>query len=438
MITAQELFERRAKVAVVGLGYVGLPLAAAFSRHLEVIGFDISTRKVDELRSGVDSTGELTAAELAAARIDYHTDPLCLQQARFLVVTVPTPLAADKNPDLSPLIAASTGIGRHLQAGSIVVYESTVYPGVTEEICVPILERESGLKCGSDFTVGYSPERINPGDKVHTVDKIVKVVSGSDAATLDVVAQIYGTVVTAGIHRAASIRIAEAAKVIENTQRDLNIALMNELALIFDRLGIPTREVLEAAGTKWNFLKFTPGLVGGHCIGVDPYYLTYKAEMIGYLPQVILAGRRINDGMGKFIAETTVKKLIQADKAVKGSRVLVLGLTFKENVPDIRNSRVVDILAELESYGVEPLVHDPLADALETRHEYQVELVELEGLAPVDAVVYAVAHDAYRSFTPADFRRLCGNATGHGVVIDVKAQLDRAAIEREGLVYWAL
>ena len=438
MITAQELFARRAKVAVVGLGYVGLPLAAAFSRHLDVIGFDISTRKVDELRSGVDSTGELTASELAAARIDYHTDPLCLQQARFLVVTVPTPLAADKNPDLSPLIAASTGIGRHLQAGSIVVYESTVYPGVTEEICVPILERESGLKCGSDFTVGYSPERINPGDKVHTVDKIVKVVSGSDAATLDVVAQIYGTQVTAGIHRAASIRIAEAAKVIENTQRDLNIALMNELALIFDRLGIPTREVLEAAGTKWNFLKFTPGLVGGHCIGVDPYYLTYKAEMIGYLPQVILAGRRINDGMGKFIAETTVKKLIQADKAVKGSRVLVLGLTFKENVPDIRNSRVVDILAELESYGVEPLVHDPLADAAETRHEYQVELVELEGLAPVDAVVYAVAHDAYRSFTPADFRRLCGNGNGHGVVIDVKAQLDRAAIEREGLVYWAL
>jgi len=438
MITAQELFERRAKIAVVGLGYVGLPLAAAFSHHMEVIGFDISARKIDELRAGVDSTGELTAVELAQARIDYHTDPLCLQLARFLVVTVPTPLAADKNPDLSPLIAASTGIGRHLQAGSIVVYESTVYPGVTEEVCVPILERESGLKCGRDFTVGYSPERINPGDKVHTVDRIVKVVSGSDAATLEVVAQVYGKVIAAGIHRASSIRVAEAAKVIENTQRDLNIALMNELALIFDRLGISTREVLEAAGTKWNFLKFTPGLVGGHCIGVDPYYLTYKAEMIGYLPQVILAGRRINDGMGKFIAETTVKKLIHADKAVKGSRVLVLGLTFKENVPDIRNSRVVDILAELESYGVEPLVHDPLADATETRHEYQVELVGLEGLAPVDAVVYAVAHDAYRPFTPADFRRLCGNGNGRGVVIDVKAQLDRAAIEREGLVYWAL
>jgi UDP-N-acetyl-D-galactosamine dehydrogenase len=438
VVTAQELFEGRAAVAVVGLGYVGLPLAAAFSRHMPVIGFDISTRKIDELRSGHDSTGELSAAELASATIEYSTDPACLGRARFVVVTVPTPLAADKNPDLDPLIAASLTIGRHLQAGSIVVYESTVYPGVTEEVCVPLLERESGLRYGSDFTVGYSPERINPGDKVHTVDKIVKVVSGSDAATLDTVAAVYGKVVTAGIHRASSIRVAEAAKVIENTQRDLNIALMNELALIFDRLGIATREVLAAAGTKWNFDKFTPGLVGGHCIGVDPYYLTYKAEMIGYLPQVILAGRRINDGMGKFIAETTVKKLIQADKAVKGSRVLVLGLTFKENVPDIRNSRVVDILAELASYGVAPLVHDPLADAAEAHHEYGIELVALDGLAAVDAVIYAVAHDAYKAFTADDFGRICTNGHGRGVIIDVKSQLDRAAIEREGLLYWAL
>jgi UDP-N-acetyl-D-glucosamine/UDP-N-acetyl-D-galactosamine dehydrogenase len=438
MITAQELFEGRAAVAVVGLGYVGLPLAAAFSRYMPVIGFDISTRKIEELRAGHDNTGELSAAELASARIEYSTDPACLARARFVVVTVPTPLAVDKNPDLSPLIAASLAIGRHLQPGSIVVYESTVYPGVTEEVCVPLLERESGLRYGSEFTVGYSPERINPGDKVHTVDKIVKVVSGSDAATLEVVAQVYGKVVTAGIHRAASIKVAEAAKVIENTQRDLNIALMNELALIFDRLGIATREVLAAAGTKWNFLKFTPGLVGGHCIGVDPYYLTYKAEMIGYLPQVILAGRRINDGMGKFIAETTVKKLIQADKAVKGSRVLVLGLTFKENVPDIRNSRVVDILVELASYGVAPLVHDPLADAAEAHHEYGVELVPLDGLGAVDAVIYAVAHDAYTAFTPGDFGRFCANGHGRGVIIDVKSQLDRAAIEREGLLYWAL
>jgi len=438
MVTAQQLFDRRAKVAVVGLGYVGLPLAAALSACFDVIGFDISGKKISELRSGQDSTGELSAQELAAARIDYQTDPACLQQAGFLIVTVPTPLAIDKTPDLGPLVAASTGIGRYLQPGSIVVYESTVYPGVTEEVCVPILARESGLHYGVDFTVGYSPERINPGDKVHTVDKIVKVVSGSDAATLETVAQVYGKVVTAGIHRASSIRVAEAAKVIENTQRDLNIALMNELALIFDRLDIPTREVLEAAGSKWNFLKFTPGLVGGHCIGVDPYYLTYKADLIGYHPQVILAGRRINDGMGKFIAETTVKKLIQADKAVKGSRVLVLGLTFKENVPDIRNSRVVDILAELKSYGIEPLVHDPLADADETRHEYGLELISLVGLEPVDAVIYAVAHNAFKRFTPADFRRMCGNGNSHGVVIDVKAQLDRAAVEGVGLLYWAL
>lgn len=436
IITAQDIFTGHAKIAVVGLGYVGLPLAAAFSKHVEVLGFDISAKKVAELRAGCDSTGELSADELAAARIRYSTDPASLREARFLIVTVPTPLAADKTPDLGPVISASKCIGRQLQQGSIVVFESTVYPGVTEEVCVPILEGESGLRFGIDFTVGYSPERINPGDKVHTVDKIVKVVSGSDAATLEIVAQVYGKVVTAGIHRAPSVRVAEAAKVIENTQRDLNIALMNELALIFDRLGIPTRDVLEAAGTKWNFLRFTPGLVGGHCIGVDPYYLTYKAETIGYHPQVILAGRRINDGMGKFIAETTVKKLIQADRAVKGSRVLVLGLTFKENVPDIRNTRVVDILAELTTYGIEPLVHDPLADVAEARHEYGLELTPLEGLAAVDAVIFAVAHDAYKTFSPADFARLCGS--GGGVVIDVKSQLDRAAIEGAGLVYWAL
>jgi UDP-N-acetyl-D-galactosamine dehydrogenase len=438
MVTVQELLDRRARVAIVGLGYVGLPLAAALSDRFAVTGLDISQKKIDELRTGLDSTGELTPEQLAAACIDYHTDPACLAQARFLIVTVPTPLAVDKTPDLGPLRAASAAIGRNLRCGSIVVYESTVYPGVTEEVCVPILERESGLSYGVDFTVGYSPERINPGDKVHTVDKIVKVVSGSDAATLNVVAEVYGAVVHAGIHRASSIRVAEAAKVIENTQRDLNIALMNELALIFDRLGIPTREVLAAAGTKWNFLSFTPGLVGGHCIGVDPYYLTYKADLIGYHPQVILAGRRINDGMGKFIAETTVKKLIEADKAVKGSRVLVLGLTFKEDVPDIRNSRVVDILAELKSYGIEPLVNDPLADAAETRHEYGLELTPLDGLAPVDAVICAVAHNAFRRLSPADFRRLCDNGHGRGVIIDVKGQYERAAIEQAGLIYWAL
>lgn len=438
MVTYTDLRNRKAKLAVVGLGYVGLPLAAAFGRVAEVIGFDISTKKIDELKRGVDTTGELTAADLAATCIDYTLDPARLREAAFLIVTVPTPIDDHKKPDLRPVEAATRSIGRHLARGSIVVYESTVYPGVTEEICVPILEAESGLKCGRDFKVGYSPERINPGDKVHTVDKIVKVVSGQDAETLETVAAFYEMVVTAGVHRASSIRVAEAAKVIENTQRDLNIALMNELAIIFGRLGIPTRDVLEAAGTKWNFLRFIPGLVGGHCIGVDPYYLTYKAEAIDYNPQVILAGRRINDGMGKYVAEMTVKKLIQTDKAVKGSRVLVLGMTFKEDVPDIRNSRVIDIVRELHEYGVDVLVHDPLADPEETRHEYGLELTTLEQAGAVDAVVWAVAHRAFASLTPERLRRLCCNGNGCGVVMDIKSVLTRSAVEAQGLHYWSL
>jgi len=443
MISFADIKNGQAKIAVVGLGYVGLPLAAAFGRHVPVTGFDISQTKVAELEKGYDSTGELTADDLAATQISYSTDAACLKEAAFIIVTVPTPLRDDKTPDLSPLQAASQTIGRNLKSGSIVVYESTVYPGVTEEFCVPILEAESGLKCGQDFKVGYSPERINPGDKVHTVDKIIKVVSGQDAETLDTVAQVYGMVVTAGVHRASSIKVAEAAKVIENTQRDLNIALMNELALIFDKLGISTSEVLEAAGTKWNFLRFSPGLVGGHCIGIDPYYLTYKAESTGYHPQVILSGRRINDGMGKFIAETTIKKMIAADKPVRGGRVLILGLTFKENVPDIRNTRVIDIIEELRSYGVEPLVHDPMADANETRHEYDIELIDLDGSESFDAVVYAVPHAAFETFDVNDFVRLsggqnAGQAKSPGVVIDVKSRLDRTEIEGAGLVYWAL
>ncbi len=333
MVSIEQIKNRNAKIAVVGLGYVGLPLAAAFGHKADVIGFDIDERKMAQLREGNDTTGELTSAQLAATRLDYTTDPARLKEAQFLIVTVPTPIDGNNKPDLRPIESASRMIGANLAPGSIVVYESTVYPGVTEEIAVPILEEVSGLKCGVDFKVGYSPERINPGDKVHTVDKIIKVVAGQDTETLETVAQVYELVITAGVHRAASIKVAEAAKVIENTQRDLNIALMNELALIFGRMGIPTRDVLAAAGTKWNFLPFTPGLVGGHCIGVDPYYLTYKAEQIGYHPQVILAGRRINDGMGKHVAEQTVKKLIVADKAVKGARVLILGLTFKENCP---------------------------------------------------------------------------------------------------------
>ncbi|MFO7577399.1 MAG: nucleotide sugar dehydrogenase, partial [Pelovirga sp.] len=340
MVTCEHIRAKEAKIALVGLGYVGLPLAAAFGRQAQVIGLDISARKIAELHNGFDATGELSSADLASTCIDFTSDAARLSEASFIIVTVPTPIDGNKRPDLTPVISASRTIGRNLRPGSIVVFESTVYPGVTEEICVPLLEEESGLRCGVDFKVGYSPERINPGDKVHTVDKIIKVVSGQDAQTLDTIASVYELVVTAGVHRAPSIKVAEAAKVIENTQRDLNIALMNELALIFGRLGISTRDVLAAAGTKWNFLRFTPGLVGGHCIGVDPYYLTYKAEEIGYNPQVILAGRRINDGMAKHVAEMTVKNLIHADKAVKGARVLVLGLTFKENVPDIRNSKV--------------------------------------------------------------------------------------------------
>jgi UDP-N-acetyl-D-galactosamine dehydrogenase len=438
MVTAEQIVSKKARIALVGLGYVGLPLAAAFGKVAEVIGFDISARKIEELRRGFDATGELSSEELAATSIDYTTDPARLREAAFIIVTVPTPIDDHHNPDLSPVVSASTAIGRNLAPGAIVVYESTVYPGVTEEICVPILERESGLTCGIDFKVGYSPERINPGDKVHTVDKIVKVVSGQDAETLETVARVYELVVTAGVHRAPSIKVAEAAKVIENTQRDLNIALMNELAIIFGKLGISTRDVLEAAGTKWNFLKFTPGLVGGHCIGVDPYYLTYKAETIGYHPQVILAGRRINDGMGKYVAENTVKNLIRVGKAVKGARVLVLGLTFKENVPDIRNSKVVDILRELREYEVEVLVTDPWADADEARHEYGLELVSLEAVGKVDAVVWAVAHEQFREIGPARLRELCDNGSGCGVVIDVKTVLDRAEVEGAGLAYWSL
>ncbi|PNU18676.1 nucleotide sugar dehydrogenase [Geothermobacter hydrogeniphilus] len=438
MVTLEDIVQRKARIAVVGLGYVGLPLAAAFGRQVDVIGFDIDTRKLNQLRDGVDMTGELSAEQLAATTIDYSSDPARLQEAQFLIVTVPTPIDGNKKPDLRPVEAASRTIGANLAKGSIVVYESTVYPGVTEEVAVPILEAASGLTCGVDFKVGYSPERINPGDKVHTVDKIIKVVSGQDAETLQTVAAVYELVVTAGVHRASSIKVAEAAKVIENTQRDLNIALMNELALIFGRLGIPTREVLAAAGTKWNFLPFTPGLVGGHCIGVDPYYLTYKAEAIGYHPQVILAGRRINDGMGKHVAEQTVKKLIRADKTVKGARVLVLGLTFKENCPDIRNTKVVDIIAELKEYGVEVLVHDPMADPTEARSGYGLELVGLDGLAPVDGVVWAVAHDAFADISPKQLKDLCGNGNGSGVVVDVKGLLRRDDVESTGLRYWSL
>ncbi len=438
MISFDDIKDKKSAIAVVGLGYVGLPLAAAFSHRARVIGFDISEKKIDELRQNIDVTGELSSAQLQAAQIEYTSDPQSLAEGRFFVVTVPTPIDANKRPDLRPVEAASRTIGQHLQAGSVVVYESTVYPGVTEEICVPILEKESGLKNGVDFKVGYSPERINPGDKVHTVDKIVKVVSGQDDETLELVAQVYRLVVPS-VHRASTIMVAEAAKVIENTQRDLNIALMNELALIFGRLGIDTSEVLAAAGSKWNFLPFTPGLVGGHCIGVDPYYLTFKAEAIGYQPQVILAGRRINDGMGKHVAEMTVKKLIAAGKQVKGSRVLLLGLTFKEDVPDIRNSKVIDIINELKEYQVDVQIVDPLASADEVQAHYGLQLGDEAQLERYDAVIWAVAHQAFkRDYSVARLRELLQHGSGQGSVIDVKSLLDRKQVEAAGLQYWSL
>ena len=438
MVSIEQIKTKQAKIAVVGLGYVGLPLAAAFGKKADVIGFEIHLEKVKQLKSGFDATGELTSDDLKNTSINYTFNPDDLKQADFIIVTVPTPIDQNNNPDLTPMEKASTTIGQNLKSGAIVVYESTVYPGVTEDICVPILEKESGLKCGVDFKVGYSPERINPGDKVHTVEKIMKVVSGMDDETLETVAQIYEMVITAGVHRASSIKVAEAAKVIENTQRDLNIALINELSLIFNKLDIPTMDVLAAAGTKWNFLKFTPGLVGGHCIGVDPYYLTHKAEQIGYLPQVILAGRRINDGMGKYVAENTVKQMIKAGKVIKGSKVLILGLTFKEDVPDIRNTKVVDIVAELKDYGVEVLIYDPFANPDETRHEYGLELTELANVGKVDAVVYAVSHKEFADMTTQTFVDFCSNGSGNGVVVDVKNALNRTDVEAAGLRYWSL
>jgi len=438
MLKLEDIRKRQDRIAIVGLGYVGLPLAVAFARKAAVIGFDISRKKVSELLQGIDVTGEVSRSELQSVEMTYTNDAERLAEARFFIVTVPTPIDQARKPDLRPVEAASRTIGRHLLRGSIVVYESTVYPGVTEEICVPLLEAESGLKCGEDFKVGFSPERINPGDKIHTVDKIIKVVSGQDEETLETVAGIYELVVKAGVHRAASIKVAEAAKVIENTQRDLNIALMNELSIIFGKLGIPTRDVLAAAGTKWNFLPFVPGLVGGHCIGVDPYYLTHKAEMVGYHPQVILAGRKINDGMGEYVAEQTVKKLIEAGKKVKGARVLILGLTFKEDVPDIRNTKVVDILAELDEYGVVSLVHDPLADPDEARHEYGLELVDLKAETSYDAVIFAVNHRVFADLDVMRLKQLMDDGEGQGVVIDVKSVLQRAAVEAAGLVYWSL
>lgn len=422
-------------ISVIGLGYVGLPVAVAFGKVRRTVGFDINQFRIKELRAGHDRTGEVNSEDLRTADI-YFTDSLAeLATADFHIIAVPTPVDTAHQPDLTMMLKASETVGKALKTGDIVVYESTVYPGVTEDECVPVLEQFSGLTCGQDFTVGYSPERINPGDKEHTFTRIKKVVSGQDKKTLEIVADVYASVVTAGVHKAASIKVAEAAKVIENTQRDLNIALMNELAVIFDRMGIDTNEVLEAAGTKWNFLKFRPGLVGGHCIGVDPYYLTHKAEKIGYIPQVILAGRRINDGMGTFIAQRTIREMILAGHNVLENRVTVLGLTFKENCPDLRNSKVIDIIHELESYGIQVQVCDPMADADEAFHEYGVRLLPPSDLQPATAIVAAVAHRSFLSWTPEDFLR---NMTDNPVLIDVKGMYAPESMKAAGIRIWRL
>ena len=420
-------------IAVIGLGYVGLPLAVAFGRTYRTVGFDLSQEKVAAYQRGFDPTGEVIPEDFrAATHLSCHTDPVVVREADFVIVAVPTPVDQARQPDFTPLVRASETVGRNLKPGATVVYESTVYPGATEEVCIPILERESGLEWKKDFFVGYSPERINPGDKERTITRIVKVVSGDTPETLAAVQRIYGEVITAGVYPASSIKVAEAAKVIENTQRDLNIALMNELALIFDRLGLRTKDVLLAAATKWNFLPFTPGLVGGHCIGVDPYYLTAKAESVGYHPEVILAGRRINDGMGAHIARKTVQQMILAGRSIKGARVNVLGLTFKEDCPDIRNSRVVDILRELAEFGVETFVHDPLASREEALAEYGVRLHAWDDLPAADALVLAVAHREFLG------RSLPEKIVKGGCLIDVKSVLDPAALRAAGLRVWRL
>ena len=424
------------KIAVLGLGYVGLPVALAFARKLPTVGFDIRQKRIDELKQGFDETDEVTSEALTSSNIELTADPARLADCTFFIVAVPTPIDRDNRPDLRPMISASRTVGPHLKKGDVVVYESTVYPGVTEDVCGPILEELSGLKSGRDFFLGYSPERINPGDKEHTFERIVKVVSGQDGPTLERVARVYSAVVEAGVHKAPSIKVAEAAKVIENTQRDLNIALMNELALIFDRMGIRTADVLEAAGTKWNFLRFSPGLVGGHCIGVDPYYLTTKAQELGYLPEVILAGRRINNNIAPFIAQRTVKFLSEDDKPLRKCKVGILGLTFKENVPDLRNSKIPDILTELRTYGIAALVHDPHGSPDEAHEEYGVHLAALDELSDLDALIFAVSHRDYLEDKAAIYARIRPG----GVLIDVKSALDGKdpRLAERGIRYWSL
>lgn len=434
----ESLLKKNDKLSLVGLGYVGMPIAVAFAKKIDVIGFDVNKKKIQMYKDGIDPTNEVGNEVIKGTTIEFTDDESKLQEARFHIVAVPTPVNDDHTPDLSPVIGACTILGRNLQKGSIVVFESTVYPGVTEEICVPILEKESGLKCGIDFKVGYSPERINPGDKVHRLETITKIVSGMDQEVLEQIAKVYELVVEAGVYRAESIKVAEAAKVIENSQRDINIAFMNELSIIFNKMGIDTKAVLNAAGTKWNFLKFSPGLVGGHCIGVDPYYLTYKAEELGYHSQIILSGRRINDDMGKYVAENLIKKLIKADISVKNAKVAILGFTFKENCPDTRNTKVIDIYKELQEYGVTALISDSVADVEEVERLYGISLVDFEEINDIDAVILAVAHEQYQKLDIKEIGKLYKNSDNKKVLLDIKGILDKNTFISEDYIYWRL
>ncbi|MDM5329837.1 nucleotide sugar dehydrogenase [Neobacillus sp. CF12] len=456
----EKLINREEKISLVGLGYVGMPIAVAFAKKVDVIGFDVNKEKVELYKNGIDPTKEVGNEVIKNTTVEFTSDEARLREVKFHIVAVPTPVKDDHTPDLTPVESASRTLGRNLTKGSIVVFESTVYPGVTEDICVPILEKESGLKCGVDFKVGYSPERINPGDKVHRLETIVKVVSGQDEETLDTVAKVYELVVEAGVYKAATIKVAEAAKVIENSQRDINIAFMNELSIIFNKMGIDTKAVLEAAGTKWNFLNFSPGLVGGHCIGVDPYYLTYKAEQMGYHSQIILSGRKINDDMGKYIAESIVKKMIKANKQINGAKVAIFGITFKENCPDVRNTKVIDVIQELEEYGVDVKVVDPEADREDLWREYRINLSEVEDIKDMDAVIFAVPHDEFKAIQLEDVKRMFGtpryvntevmnevaatsefeidNDRNDCVLVDIKGIFNRAEAEDAGFLYWRL
>ncbi|MEK3806945.1 nucleotide sugar dehydrogenase [Bacillus sp. FSL H8-0547] len=457
----EKLVNKEEKISLVGLGYVGMPIAVAFAKKVNVIGFDVNEPKIELYKKGIDPTKEVGNEVIKNTTVEFTSDEARLREVKFHIVAVPTPVKDDHTPDLTPVESASRTLGRNLTKGAIVVFESTVYPGVTEDICVPILEKESGLKCGIDFKVGYSPERINPGDKIHRLETIVKVVAGQDEETLDIIAKVYELVVEAGVHKAASIKVAEAAKVIENSQRDINIAFMNELSIIFNKMGIDTKAVLEAAGTKWNFLNFSPGLVGGHCIGVDPYYLTYKAEQMGYHSQIILSGRKINDDMGKYVAESTVKKMIKANKQVNGAKVAIFGVTFKENCPDVRNTKVIDVINELEEYGVDVKVVDPQADKEDLWHEYKINLSEVEDINEMDAVIFAVPHDEFKVIKLEDVKEMFGRSESliseamkevaatselgisipkekECVLIDLKGLFNREEAAANGFAYWRL